>query len=143
MQPQYDYRLASGWNVALASMTNIETLLLAVVPLRRLPPASVLDRYPQRATVLSGRTFGDGPARLEWRWDVLPMAALRRIQDTYLSGSVVSAQVTVYTRDPDAGATSYVRANAYLTRPQPGTDYTMRQNRALDLTLRFVIDSFL
>lgn len=143
MQPQYDYRLASGWNVALASMTNIETLLLAVVPLRRLPPVSLLDRYPQRATLLSGRTFGDGPARLEWRWDVLPMAALRRIQDTYLSGSVVSAQVTVYTRDPDAGATSYVRANAYLTRPQPGTDYDMLQNRALDLTLRFVIDSFL
>lgn len=136
MQPLYDYRLAAGHNVALGSMTNVENLIRTVVPLRRLPPRSgFIDQYPTRQIAISGREYGDGLISTEWRWDNLPLVALDLLQDTYLPGGVVSAPVTIHTRNQDTQA--YQRANAFMVRPQPEVDYTLRGRRVVGLVIRF------
>lgn len=135
--PRYLYAIAPGHNVALVSLANIENISAFRKGHVALPPKSQpVDVFPVRRKTLSGKTWGGGVPDHQWTWDVLPVAALEYLEDTYLSGAAVaSAPVTINTRRHDQGV--YTRYNAYITLPQPSVDYAYRQGKVLGLTLTF------
>lgn len=113
----YDYRIALGSNVALGSLSNIESILAPYADGRILAPAvQPVNPFPVRTVLMNGRTRGDGRIDLVWSWNVMPILAFKYIQDTFFSsGTVVSAAVTIYTRRHDRN--TYQRYNAYATLP--------------------------
>lgn len=135
----YDYRWASGFNVALANLRNVETDLFPyTTPRLTAPLAGLVNTYPRRTKMLSTRVKGDGTINLEWRFAALPVAALDYIISEYLTplaNGDVSAEMTIYTRQAELG--TYTRYNANLVLPQPGIDYTYRQNTVESLVLTF------
>ncbi len=135
--PTYSYSIAVGHNVALASLTNIENIPQFQYHGAALPPSTQpVDLFPVRERVLSGKEIGGGTINHVWTWQVLPIAALEYIEDTFLSsGTVTWANVTIYTRKHNQQ--TYGRFNAYIILPQPNVDYTYRQRRVLNLNLRF------
>jgi len=128
---QYSYAIAAGWNVALVSLTNVETLL--GVPPRTQP----INRYPVREKVLSQREYGHGARFHVWEFDEgIKKAKLEILEDTYLtSGTVVSAQVTIYTREHIQN--TYTRWNAWLYLPLVNQDYTLDRGLCRNLRVRF------
>jgi hypothetical protein len=136
---RYDYRIASGHNVALGSLTNVENIGQLWLAGVRPPPVTVpVNTYPTRYIALSGIEYGDGLIKHEWRFSIIPSTGLDYLQDTYLGAvTVVSAAVTIYTRLQDQGVNVYARYNAYLARPIPGQDYQYRQRKIINLALRF------
>ncbi len=137
--PRYSYAIASGHNVALVSLTNIETLWLPYTMGIEVPVISnPVNPYPVKSRMGSGRIRGDGDIDHEWLVSSLPLAALDYLIDTLLvtSGNVVKSKaVTIYTRKHDRGA--YARYNTYLTLPAPEEDYDLNQELVNDLHLRF------
>lgn len=135
----YDYRWASGFNVALANLRNVETDLFPYTTPRLVAPQSgIVNTLPRRTKMLNASVKGDGTINLEWRFSTLSITALEYIIDTYLTtANVVQASkaMTIYTRQAELN--TYTRYNAYLELPVPGIDYTYRQNAAVDLVLRF------
>lgn len=119
---QYDYRLAAGHSVALASLNNIETHVgqqNRKAAGGRLYPVGitspVLDPFPVRTGLLSGRERGDGFITHEWNLKLTTLGA-RYLLFTYLTNmTVVSSAVTIYTRRHVNG--DYGRYNAYLILP--------------------------
>ena len=133
----YDYRIAVGSSVALASLQNVEDLLLPYTTPRRIVPRSQIpDLFPVRTTLGSGRTRGDGAATGSWEFTALPVAAVDYLM-TYLwaGGTVVSTAVTIYTRRHDLG--TYARYNAWAVLPVPGQDLEYLRQGVLRLTIRF------
>lgn len=128
--PRYSYAIAAGWNVALGSLTNVETLL--GVPPRTQP----IDRFPVRTRTLSSEV-GEGALFHVWEFDEgLKKAKLKIIEDTYLTnGTVVKAQVTINTREHIRD--TYTRWNAWIFLPQPGQDYNLDRGLARTLRVRF------
>lgn len=135
--PFYDYRIAVGSSVALASLSNIEDVLLPYTrPLRIAPRSLIPDMYPVRTTLGSGRVRGDGSAQAAWEFDALPAQAVNYLLYVYLfSGGAVSTACTIYTRRHEANA--YARYNAYAVLPVPGQDLEHLRGGKIRLTLRF------
>jgi hypothetical protein len=126
----YDYRIAAGTDVALVSLTNVEDLLTFA------PRSQPVDIYPVRRTVLSGAVVGNGTVNHVWTWAVLPIADVKLLEDTFFtSGTVVSANVTIYTRRHDRAA--YTRYNAIAVLPQPGQDFEYDRKYARNVRLTF------
>lgn len=133
---QYDYRFALGWNVALGSLSNIETTLgqynrdansiLYPIGIRSQP----VDFYPVVTQLESGRVRGDGKVAHEWQLSMFVPAV------TYLVGlwSAKSAKWTIYTRLHELG--TYARYNCWAVRPS-GTDLVYQRQQYMTLTLRF------
>jgi len=119
---KYDYRIAAGHGVALASLNNIETHIgqqNRITPTGKLFPVGitspVLDLYPVRVDLTSGRQRGDGFITHEWNLQLVTYGA-RYLLNTYLTNmTVVSSAVTIYTRRHING--DYARYNAYLVLP--------------------------
>ena len=120
--PFYSYSIAVGSSVALASLSNIEDVLLPYTrPLRIAPRSQPVNAYPVRTVLGSGRERGDGLVTHAWEFDALPAQAVNYLLYVYLfSGGAVSTAVTLYTRRHDANA--YARYNAYAVLPVPGQD---------------------
>lgn len=139
MQPRYQFAIASGWNVALASLTNVEALLYPYTKPRLIPPKTQpINLFPVRTVLFSGRPRGDGRVDHVWVFDVLPAAALQYLVATFYSNAtVVSAQVTINTRRQELGLTTYSRYNAYAELFVPGD--SMRYDRKFfrDVQWRF------
>ena len=134
--PFYDYRIAVGSSVALASLSNIEDVLYPYTKPRRFAPRSLIpDMYPVRTTLGSGRVRGDGSVQAAWEFDALPKAAVDYLM-TYLwsSGTVVSTAVTIYTRQHELD--QYTRFNAYAVLPVPGQDIEYLRGNALRMVIR-------
>jgi hypothetical protein len=130
----YDYRIAINHGVSLGSLTNVETLLS--LNNRSVIKAALVNTFPVRTKVLSGRVFGDGAINLVWACDILPIAAIKTIEDTFhTNGTVVSTAVTIYTRQ--ANRATYSRFNAYSILPIPGEDYTYNEFYAYNLRWQF------
>lgn len=126
----YDYRIALGHNVALGSLSNIENLV------RFAPRSQPVDVFPVRRTVLSGAVIGAGTINHTWTWDILPIADLKRIEDTFFAnGAVTFANVTIYTRRHNRAL--YARYNAIAILPQPGQDYEYTRRYARNLRWQF------
>jgi hypothetical protein len=129
----YSYAIAANWNVALVSLTNVETLC-------GLPPlVGLVNRYPIRTRVLSGREYGDGTLSLTWSFGLMSSSLFKSaIRDTlHTNGTVVSAQVTLYTREADGN--TYNRWNAWSHLPIQGEDYTYRERFMENLSWRFTL----
>ena len=133
----YDYRIAVGSSVALASLQNVEDLLLPYTTPRRIVPRSQIpDLFPVRTTLGSGRTRGDGAATGYWEFTALPVAAVDYLM-TYLwaGGAVVSTAVTIYTRRHELD--DYARYNAFAVLPLPGQDIEYIRSGVLRMVIRF------
>lgn len=140
---QYDYRIAAGHGVALASLNNIETHIgqqnrktadgkLFAVGIS----SPVLDTFPVRTPLLSGRERGDGNINHEWNLQLVTYGA-RYLLFTYLTNmTVVSSAVTIYTRRHING--DYARYNAYLILPsREAGDITRIGRDTFTIRLRF------
>lgn len=134
--PIYSYAWATGHDVALASLTNIETDLATYAPGRTLAPRTqAVARFPQRLISLDGVEVGFGDISHEWTFAALPADAFQYIVSTYCNSDGSGAAVTIYTRRHDLD--NYGRYNAYLAYPQPIEDYSYRNQYVLDVRLRF------
>ena len=137
--PVYDYRWALGSNVALSSLTNVETDLLPYTHgITVAPTSQPVNPFPVRNVALSGVMRGEGTITHQWVFSVLPIAALDYILDTYLTvggALVVSRAMTIYTRRHDR--LTYNRYNCNLTLPAGGVDYQFKRGYVLNLTLTF------
>lgn len=116
--PFFDvYALAPGWNIALGSLTNAESVF-GYAPASQ-PP----NLFPNAKAALSGKVKGGG--RIDHAWgfpDVLPMTWLTNYINTYFSGGTVkSAQMTIYTRRHDVA--TMVRYNVWAVKPEAGIHY--------------------
>lgn len=134
MNLRYQYSIAAGSNIALASLVNIENLFgkTKYAPNRQNP----VDVYPVRTVTFSGRVTGEGRINHEWTFKALPIALLKLIEDNYhTNGTVTSAQVTIYTRLHNRA--TYVRYNAWSILPQPGEDYEYDRGYARNLVWKF------
>lgn len=131
----YDYRIATGHNVALGSLTVVSS----ISQFRHVAPISQpVPPFPQRVMLLSGRQVGYGRIDHEWVFPILPPAALDKLIDDYLvtsSAVVASKAVTIYTRLHDR--LTYARYNAYLLYPRSGEDYRYENQYIRDLRLKF------
>ena len=132
----YDYRIAVGSSVALASLTNVETLLWPYTkPLAIAPRSQPVNLYPIRTALGSGRERGDGTINHAWEFTALKQAAVGYLLHTYLFASGISTAVTIYTRLHSTGA--YARYNAYANLPVPGQDMEYIRQGIFRMTLRF------
>lgn len=135
--PFYSYSIAVGSSVALASLSNIEDVLLPYTrPLRIAPRSQPVNAYPVRTVLGSGRERGDGLVTHAWEFTAIPVAAVDYLM-TYLfsSGTVVSTACTIYTRRHDLD--DYARFNAQVILPVPGQDLEHLRGGKIRLTLRF------
>jgi hypothetical protein len=133
----YDYRIAVGSSVALASLVNVETLIWPYTKPRTIAPRSQIpDLYPIRTTLGSGRVRGDGSAQAAWEFTAIPVAAVDYLM-TYLwsGGTAISTAVTIYTRQHELD--QYTRFNAYAVLPVPGQDVEYIRQGVLRMVIRF------
>lgn len=129
----YEYAIASGFNVALLSLTNVETLL-------GYPPnVQPVDPYPVRQITLSNRVIGSGTPVVIWTFrDAVPITVVKTIEDTFFSNGVdLWANVTINTRRHNRS--DYERYNAIASLPQPQVNYTYDRRFAFNLTWEFRI----
>lgn len=133
----YDYRIAVGSSVALASLSNIEDVLYGVTRPRRIAPRSQpVNAYPVRTILGSGKERGDGTINHAWEFTAIPVTAVNYLLNVYLfSGGAVSTAVTIYTRVHSAN--TYARYNAWAVLPAPGSDLEYLRGNVCRLTLRF------
>lgn len=133
----YQYSIAIGSNVALASLINVEDLLYGTTAPRRTAPRSQpVNAFPVRTVLGSGKERGDGLITHAWEFTALPAAAVNYLM-TYLwaNGTVVSTAVTIYTRQHELD--QYVRANAYAVLPVPGQDIEYLRQGVFRMVIRF------
>lgn len=113
--PIYQYKIASGYNVAAGSLVNIESIT---------PTSDVAFVAPQvLGTFDPGKYIirGDGTLYLtgfptqQWLFSALTRLQLAYLRTTYCSGGW-SGLVTINTR---LGDTPYVRYNAVMILPKP------------------------
>jgi hypothetical protein len=134
--PFYDYRIAVGSSVALASLSNIEDVLYPyTAPLRIAPRSQPVNLYPVRTTLGSGRERGDGMIAHVWEFTALRQSAVQYLLHTLLFSSGVSTAVTIYTRLHSTG--TYARYNAYAILPVPGQDLEYIRQGVYRVNLRF------
>jgi hypothetical protein len=132
----YDYRIAVGSSVALASLPNIEDVLWPyTAPLHIAPRSQPVNLYPIRTTLGSGRERGDGMVFHAWEFTALRQSAVGYLLHTLLFSSGISTAVTIYTRLHSTGA--YARYNAYANLPVPGQDLEYIRQGVMRVTLRF------
>lgn len=140
---RHQYALASGWNIALAALNNIETHIgqqnrkvsggkLYAVGVN----SPVLDLFPVRSAMLSGRERGDGFVNHEWNLTLCTFG-VKYLLETYLSNlTAVSNAVTIYTRRHELG--SYARYNAYIILPsRTASDIAYVRQNVFSVRLRF------
>lgn len=140
--PFSQYEIASGWSQATRS--NVEDLIRDAF---QRPYTFSLQTQPvpdgnTALVTLDGATHWDGTPIITWVFSLLPYAGLSAILTKALGGFTSdSGQVSIKTRNDQNGYGTY---NAYLAKPQPGIDYTIRNGVgslyivALTLTFRIV-----
>lgn len=108
--PLYDYRIASGYNVALASLSNIETLADSDGKKFRAPYA-IASYDPGVFRIRGdGTIYTAGYGTLVWLFAVLTRQQWNKLSADYCAGGY-SGKVTVYTRTV---SNTYARFNAVL-----------------------------
>lgn len=110
-----DYRIGAGYNVALGSLVNIESIT-PVGDQRFLVVNSFGSYDPGAARVRAdGTIYLAGYATVLWRLAALTFKQYEYLSTTYCSGGI-SGKVTIYTRLNAIG--TYVRCNAILILPK-------------------------
>lgn len=128
----YSHAIAAGHDVALVSLTNIESIT---------PSGDVPFTYPLASPLYDPGTFrirGDGTVytagfpSLEWKFKGITKKQYEYARTTYCAGGW-SGYVTIYTRP---GTIAYARYNAVLVLPKP-TDSTWSTSAFEDMTWKF------
>lgn len=116
------YKVATGHDVALVSMTDI-------APQPAMPAAI---QTAERSYGLTGATFDNGKF-VEYIWTVLGgVTAYQTILTAFGVASVLYADVTVYVRDETF---TWARYNGVAHRPQPGSDLEWRRGFPVNVRL--------
>jgi len=133
----FDYRIGAGHNVALADLRKVEDFAEISPRNRPRPPVSQpVNIFPVRTPTLEGAEHGDGFINHVWQWTGQTAAALKFIEDTFLTnGTVSSAKTTIYTRLHNRD--TFKRYNCYVVLPVPGQDYRYDRGKISNLRLRF------
>lgn len=117
-----EYAFAAGWNVALASLNNVEnhlgsrnrrtlTGMLEPVTIR----SSIIDPFPVRVNDQAGGESGDGFVNQDWQL-TLSLYGYKYLIDAYFaSETVAQAAWTVYTRRHTLA--SFIRYNCWAILP--------------------------
>lgn len=115
-----DYRIAAGWNVALGSLVNIESILPGGDTYRfKAPQAYGAYNAGQYRTRGDGQIYLAGYPSLAWTFGVLTRLQFEYLRTTYCNGGF-SGKVTIYTT---LGSSAYARMNSVMILPTPaGTD---------------------
>lgn len=111
----YDYRIAATWNVALNSLTNVESLVPSNSRRFYAPVSEGLYDPGQYKIRGDGTIFLEGYPETVWRFDALHHLQYFYLRDTILSGAY-AGKVTIYTR---LATTTYSRMNAVMILPKP------------------------
>lgn len=111
--PIYQFAWATGHDIALASLNNVESDLAPYIQGRRLsaPRSQPVVTYSEESESLDNWITQDGASSATWEFDLLPRAAIDYIKTTYM-GTNESAEITIYTRQQDDD--TYTRYNAYI-----------------------------
>lgn len=137
------YAFAATWNVALASLNNVENHLGSV----NLSPEGArrsvrvksdpVDLFPIRTRLESGRERGDGQVDHAWELWMYTTAYTYLVNTYFSGGSVVSTKWTIYTRRHDMG--TYARYNCYVVLPSivARPDLTYRGRDYMRVIVRF------
>ncbi len=126
-----DYRIATGFNVALGSLTNIEGITPPGDEPFAAPKALPLYDQGKIAVRLNGLQFTRGYPNVQWFFSRMTYVQLAYLASTYCSGGL-SGQVTIYTT---LGAAAYSRMNAVINLPKPAT--LRSQYRYTDVAITF------
>jgi len=96
----------------------------------------MVNAFPVRTVLGSGRERGDGTISHTWEFTGLNKAAVAYLY-TYLwtAGAVVSTAVTIYTRRHELD--DYARYNAFAVLPLPGQDIEYIRSGVLRMVIRF------
>jgi hypothetical protein len=115
------YAFGLGWNVALASLNNVENYLFPYnhslidsVRHRVVINSPPLDLFPVRDDTLDNAERGGGTVYHEWNLALYTPALLQWRNVVFASGATVSTAVTIYTRD-EFGV--YARYNCWAIQP--------------------------
>jgi hypothetical protein len=110
-----DYRIAAGHNVALASLTNIESVTPSTDRQFK-PPKSLGLRSPGVYRVRgNGTIYIAGFSSTVWLFEPMTWLQYEYFNSTWLN-SAYSGLVTIYTR---SARNTYTRYNAVATLPKP------------------------
>lgn len=109
----YDYRWATGHDVALSSLTNVEDDLATyqINSTIIVPRTQPVNPFSQETISLDGYQVRDGLTNHEWIMTGLSRTAVKYIEDTYMNTNK-SAEITIYTRRHNRDA--YQRYNAFI-----------------------------
>jgi hypothetical protein len=110
----YQYAIASGYSVALNSLTNIETISVSG---RRFTAPKALGSFDPGIFRVrpDGTLYLAGYPSQRWLFEVITFAQYNYLRSTYCAGGY-AGKVTVYTRP---GTEAYARYNAVLRLPKP------------------------
>lgn len=130
--PFYQYKIAANWNVAVNSLTNIESIT---------PNGDIYSFFAPKAYGFydpgQRKVRGDGTILMvgfpvvTWVFDVITRLQHEYLIATYSTGgNTYSGKVTINTR---LGTSTYVRMNAVMIIPKPvevdGPVYAFRNYR--------------
>ena len=116
-----DYRVATGSNVALVSLTVLS------------PQPTSEGIKPTRRSFGADSTILDEAKYVELVWSLLPsVTTYQAILTLFGVNSALYANVTVYVR---SGVFSYVRMNGVAVQPQPGNDIRWQNSFPRQVTI--------
>lgn len=134
--PIDEFAWAVNHDVALLSLTNVETDLLTHVDYTQLPPFALpYEPFPVRETTLDSAERGEGGGSIAWTWNVIPLTGYIYIVQTYfyVSGSRVNFREMTWNSLNDLYG--YSRYNVTAIRPEPGS-VDIESGLAFDVVIR-------
>ena len=108
------YKIAAGYNVALNSLVNIETIKPTNEQYFYAPKAIPYGSPGAKKVKLNGVSYRSGYPYVDWQFGVLTRAQYEYLKTTYCSGGY-SGQVTIYTT---VSGNTYARYNAVIDIPE-------------------------
>lgn len=108
------YKIAAGYNVALGSLVNIESIRPTNDQYFYAPKAIPYGSPGAKKIKLNGVSYRSGYPYVDWQFGVLTRAQYEYLKTTYCSGGY-TGQVTVYTT---VSGNTYARYNAVIDVPE-------------------------
>ena len=108
------YKIAAGYNVALNSLVNIETIKPTNDQYFYAPKAIPYGSPGAKKVKLNGVSYRSGYPYVDWQFGVLTRAQYEYLKTTYCSGGYTGL-VTVYTT---VSGSTYARYNAVIDVPE-------------------------
>lgn len=133
--PQYDYKIAAGWNQPDGSLVNIEAIrpvggkyFYAPSAYSSFNPGSVRLR-------MDGNVYNTGFPSADWQFSTLWRDQFQFLQQEYtVGGNSYSGNVTVQTRNIEGTYTKYNAVLVLPTLPEIERNFTAYRNVSIKFT---------